>query len=81
MIRVTIFSILSAVVLMGCNKEEVRPCNCGLISKVYIRHCQDTSWIEVMNECSANKHVFYISTLEAQGLMIADEYCPQETRW
>ena len=81
MIRVTIFSILSAVVLMGCTKEEVRPCNCGLISKVYIRHCQDTSWIEVMNECSANKHVFYISTLEAQGLMIADEYCPQETRW
>jgi hypothetical protein len=52
---ITLLMLLS-LVLVSCNKEENKPCNCGTVANDGI----DGScyWLEIRNDCSGNKKTF-----------------------
>jgi hypothetical protein len=63
--------------LTGCEKQPYvnRHCLCGQVSRVSPPEA-DSRWVEVQNNCSANKTVFYLEDGEAYPLL--ELYCTDQ---
>ena len=70
-----IMIIAVALLAMSCEKEEVTPCNCGVIQSDNIT---DYS-VVIKNDCSGNNKTFYLSEGDWMNAHPGNDYCITNT--
>ena len=70
-----IMIIAVALLAMSCKKEEVTPCNCGVIQSDNIT---DYS-VVIKNDCSGNNKTFYLSEGDWMNAHPGNDYCITNT--
>lgn len=65
-----IFGLL-IILFASCKKEDVKPCNCGLITSDDVT---DFS-IVIRNECSGNYRRFYLTEGDWMTAYVGSNYC------
>jgi hypothetical protein len=68
-----IMILMLAIVLVSCNEEDNKPCNCGTIANDGI----DGScyWLEIRNDCSGNKKKFCFDQDVWMDAYVSSNFC------
>jgi hypothetical protein len=68
-----IMILMLAIVLVSCNEEDNKPCNCGTIANDGI----DGScyWLEIRNDCSGNKKKFCFDQDVWMDAYVGSNFC------
>jgi hypothetical protein len=72
--KVLVILFLQTLIVVGCKKEEIKPCNCGIVEKSEIVFNNIIREIQVRNYCTGNGYTFLVS----DTLNINDEYCRED---
>jgi hypothetical protein len=75
-----IMIMILTIGLVGCNKEENKPCNCGTILNDGISgNCY---WLEIENDCSGNRKTFCFDQSVWMNAYVGDNFCvTNQTQW
>ena len=75
-----IIILITILSLSACDKETIRPCNCGTVANDGIDN--GCYWIELRNHCTNNKKVFCVDQDKWMTAYIGSDFCiSNEDRW
>lgn len=78
--KTLLFIMLVASILVACEKEEQKDCNCGTIANDGIDN--GCYWLEIRNDCSGNKKKFCFDQDVWMNAAVGSHFCvTNETSW
>jgi hypothetical protein len=79
-IKMLFIAMVSMLILTGCQKEDVTPCNCGTIANDGIDN--GCYWLEIRSDCSGNKKRFCFDQDVWLDSYVGERFCvTNETGW
>lgn len=76
----TLMMCLMTMVITSCEKEEIKPCNCGTIANDGIDN--GCYWLEIRNDCSGNKKKFCFDQDVWMNAYVGTYFCvTNEPQW
>jgi hypothetical protein len=66
-----IFGLLIILFAASCKKEDVKPCNCGLITSDNVSNYSVT----IRNDCSGNYRTFFLTQGDWMTAYVGSNYC------